>query len=907
MLWSEMATELIVHSMPMIEVAGETNIPTVLAYMSGKTAVGQEAINLSKSSNLILNEDFKIDLGNYEPSRVQRKRFMTGSGDEKSAAELTSDFLTVIISKTREWLAFHGLSVAPSILLAEPLKDPKRPEWIQNYRANIERILSGKGFEKKQIDFLPEPFAVFQFYRYGYRHPGLADKRSYRALVLDFGGGTFDTCIVETKKDGDISQSGKNSSPLGASSTPIGGFEINRQIAEHIAIKIHETQDSKVKKGIDIYKKWRRDQEDLSSYSQDYKNFVRNFDRLVHEVESSKVVLSKNIGDWNLNVIHTFSVPVKSPKDLFDSVAIFHTVHLKASEVQKIFCSKIWPRLHEAIKSTIAAAKEDLGENVINAVLLSGGSCSFGWIKNLLLRDFASEIKDANILTLSGYQEIVAKGLAIECARRYYVEQGDFGSTTYNRLCLTLDSGDGQDLPKYSPRFTSDKVSLPEGVLVPASTALGDFIDRPLRWKFRLGHPPTQKLDYYFLRSSFDPDDTVNLQNIEEQTVFTPPKTIFDSQLQVELTVTQDGTAHPKFIYKTGSSGNDSVIAEGRPFYLDMTNVGSKQTSSAYIGIDFGTSNSAVSFLNRESMDLLRARSADVDWLTLNDLITSLPYPLARTLNRFLGGTSSVNSHESFMRALEFVEAAFGLLAYTAYSELCTLNPDKTRYFKGFTQRSVGPLWGLLRDSLTALSKKATIVAPAMKLIEPKALGDIDKIVKWFGQRKHQKATDDEINLTNAIGFIGNICNDVYKTAFFGYFENVQRVRFGKGYFGRFRIAHGPTQPFPLWVKYVGQETFSDFQPFLLDVSRSELLGLEPLAFWDACIQHSGIEEPHFFLYDRAQHGGFDFKALGYDCSVHIDSSSKYEALADELTAWRETDPKILKIPVDEIIHSETD
>lgn len=95
-------------------------------------------------------------------------------------------------------------------------------EWLSNYRRNLQRLLSSKGFQN--IDFLPEPFAVFQYYRYGLKHPIVAQRARIDALMLDIGGGTCDVCIIETTKEGNISQSGRNSRPLAASSAPVAGF-----------------------------------------------------------------------------------------------------------------------------------------------------------------------------------------------------------------------------------------------------------------------------------------------------------------------------------------------------------------------------------------------------------------------------------------------------------------------------------------------------------------------------------------------------------------------------------------------------------------------------------------------------------------------------------------------------------
>jgi hypothetical protein len=60
------------------------------------------------------------------------------------------------------------------------------------------------------------------------------------------------------------------------------------------------------------------------------------------------------------------------------------------------------------------------GNRPITVVLLSGGSSNIRWLKPLLERDVASALSEAEVLELSeNFQEIVAKGLAVECARRF--------------------------------------------------------------------------------------------------------------------------------------------------------------------------------------------------------------------------------------------------------------------------------------------------------------------------------------------------------------------------------------------------------------------------------------------------------------------------------------------------------
>ena len=123
-------------------------------------------------------------------------------------------------------------------------------DWLSNYRQRIKAILLAK-FE--EVDFLPEPFAVFQYYRYGIKHPLVASSTKHVALVIDFGGGTFDVSVVETAASGDVSASGRNCKPLAAASQPTGGHTINKEIAlnlikENIAKNVKRADLSRAQK-----------------------------------------------------------------------------------------------------------------------------------------------------------------------------------------------------------------------------------------------------------------------------------------------------------------------------------------------------------------------------------------------------------------------------------------------------------------------------------------------------------------------------------------------------------------------------------------------------------------------------------------------------------------------------------
>jgi hypothetical protein len=135
---------------------------------------------------------------------------------------------------------------------------------------------------------MPEPFAVFQYYRYGVKHPLVAQRTKHIALVFDFGGGTFDASIIETTASGDISQGGRNSKPLAARSMPVGGFMINHAIARELLFRGLDRSVDKgaVTRALEAFPQLKNaDDETLAIVRADHVAFVRNYRRLLRSVE----------------------------------------------------------------------------------------------------------------------------------------------------------------------------------------------------------------------------------------------------------------------------------------------------------------------------------------------------------------------------------------------------------------------------------------------------------------------------------------------------------------------------------------------------------------------------------------------------------------------------------------------
>jgi hypothetical protein len=451
----------LLNSINMVAIDGRTNIPTVLYYEKGRYHIGDGAYDSTDSADLI-NENFKLELGKQDPAVINRRQFTTGSGETRSAHVLTRDFVERALQHVTNGIESRGLKRAGRILVAEPIAmgetDTTKSNWLPNYRAHLRRILKPK-FE--EVDFLPEPFAVFQYYRYGIRHPLVAGQIKHVALVLDFGGGTFDVSVIETTAQGEISKGkGRNSRPLAAASIPVGGFFINRAMAEGLLFQmLSKTVDkTDVRRALKAYDELRNaSTEELATLRGDYRNFIRHFKRTVYEVERAKIAICNSIANWELDATYPVcpGYQVRVPQNPLREDPNWAPVRLGAYKLRDLFERQVWgSRLRQAISDALARATGELEGKPISLVLLSGGSSNIRWLGKLIRRDLGTQLQEAEIMELQeNFQEIVAKGLAVECARRTYNHgSGDFHSVTYNRLCLALASDEGQvEIKRFRP------------------------------------------------------------------------------------------------------------------------------------------------------------------------------------------------------------------------------------------------------------------------------------------------------------------------------------------------------------------------------------------------------------------------------------------------------------------------
>lgn len=838
---------LFIQTIQSVPLWGQASVPTAVHYDDDSVATaGREAESISKDM-LDVNRDFKVDLGRLKPTGSGHKTFHCADGKRRSAGAITRDFLSLTLRQAEKYLAESGVSQATRLLVAEPLNmhAAENSEWLQNYRSNMRALLEGttyKGAERIQvteIDFLPEPFAAFQYYRYGVRSPAVTALQKYCALVLDFGGGTFDVCVVETTQEGDISQSGRSSKPYGASSVPIGGFFVNRTVVEYLlnkyVVSSAPDEQKRFSRALGKYYSYRQNQENFEDLTPEIRSFADNFQRAVFEIETAKLKLCRQIRDWNLDGRLTATEQVMVPDSMFSEDTGGKLVIFSAAEFREVFEKEIWTKqLYPTIRQALDNARQSLRGQPINVVLLSGGSANIGWLEKLLCRDFDDDLRVADIVPLDDYQEVVSKGLAVECARRFFTEggKGDFESVAYNPLWLLMDiAATGVRGRRFQPLDESlPDCSLQPGLLLDAATPLQPLAGKSLNWKVKNTGPKPKEVRYFFLRSgnqgtdSTAPVQAVGIEqrlNFEEERVFAPADTQFDSELRLRLTIRSDGTVEPSFVFKAATHQSAEHKRDGKPFFMDTTTAQKIQhtAQTAYLGLDFGTSNSSLAFVTEKTIRTLNERSKHASWQELAELPARLPHPLSEPLQGFV--SEHINRNRQAEYARQFIEATLTALFVAGLVDL-GIQANETGQAAGekiigdLRQNSAGPIWGRVKQiySNPRLLKTPRLTQKWMSLFEPTSLALVDQAVGQIAALKHEKADVDDVEWHDTLCLLGNTAAAFFSEAHFGFFEHVEQKPFSDEISGAFRFANGKP-PFPKRISVILPKTVVQRQPFL--------------------------------------------------------------------------------------------
>lgn len=816
------------------EINGNKVVPTVLCVGGEEPLIGFDALNAKKIGEVV-NENFKIDLGDVVPGKPKnRKEFKVNSGRAETAYSLSKTYLDKVLYQVEQrfpTLEETNPKFPAKVIVAEPLnfqEEGDGKKWIKNYRENIGRILS----RYAEVEFLPEPFAVYQYYRYGLRIPHLQDNSKQVAFIIDFGGGTFDACVIESTAKGDVSMSGKTAKPRSADSIPIGGFYVNKAIAKYLIKRdLEPGLRSEADRHIKQYERVLTGKQEVTDLSDRCQAFIENFEKLGAVAENAKIELTSKVTNWDLKSECYDNVIVSVPSNPF-LTETWVNKEFYGHQLRTLFIERVWnAHLRNIVKRVLDSAKSQLGTKDITITLISGGSSNIRWLEKLISRDFKKFLEAAEPVPIShSFQEVVANGLAIECARRYYSKESEFLAVTYNPIRLYLDADNSGLRKDHAFRSVEDIVDMSSaelGDLVPSAQSLKHFFDRTLRWKVNLGRPPRSHLEYFFSRPNSDGE--TDSYNVEETKLSTKDSKHFDSQVVVEINVKKDGTVHPRFVYK---SGNDKLgIAEnsehGRPFYIDMTSDGEiEQQQDHYVGLDFGTSNSSVCVLSQDQIDLTEQRQQSELWMGLSEAVNDLPYPVSIALRKFL---SANGDEENAHAARETFEACLAFMAYVAAAEAAGTG-HLQRLMKNFQHRSMGPLKALLEGSLDALGSTGRF-SNGFRELFVNHKDELSWAITKFNDHKHDKLDATIINWQVDLEMIVRILLKAMKEFQFGYCSTSQQSAFENTYKGLFISAHD-CPPFIHSFQYSASQNISSSLALLRHSETGDTLCLTPFIFW---------------------------------------------------------------------------
>jgi Fic family protein len=448
------------------------------------------------------------------------------------------------------------------IIIGEPSLDEK---WRENYRKNIRQVLANMGYESPI--FFPEPFAVYQYYRHAEGLISNTDEQK-TVLVVDFGGGTFDCCVIRTTKTGELARSGAHSLPLGTQSLLVAGEAVDIEL-------LNVTRDIAKASGI-IFK-------------DDPIARARKSAQSLWIVEDVKIRLSKAIEQISseddkmlLGIVESMRLPPGS----------FHmdeevNVKLNGKHLHDVV-TKLWNR--EWGKALISCHQEseqklDMSIECYDIVLVAGGSAKLPFLTNLIRKTLPNQLKSTQINIGNYAGAAVAKGIAVECKeqadKRPSLVNNRLVSCLLNNMYIRCGRNKSERIaPKVKHTDTADTNN--EGLVYKSPGLLEDNV---IKCKLELQNKPRGTLFFWFHGTPTGHDAQLNMVS---NSIRIHGDSLVDRKIDLELRIEAGGMVTPLFTFTR--QGNEAHQVKGQPFNLGTNQV----EGQVFLGVDFGTCNSYV-------------------------------------------------------------------------------------------------------------------------------------------------------------------------------------------------------------------------------------------------------------------------------------------------------------------------
>lgn len=355
----------------------DDRIPTIVAYSleTNNIVIGEEARETGlRGRTSVFN--FKLDLGKGDAEFSKKKKYWmapTGQYDANitfyTAKEATEIYLRELLK---------GIDIPEQVLMGEPAIMDQA--WKENFRRHMREIFKELNIGATPL-FFPEPFAVFQYYR-----NVLLQKtnKSEIVLVIDVGGGTFNTCIIKTTDEGYLSRGGGTSVPIGLQAAEFGGCQIDKELLNIL-----------VERAISSGIQWKDDP---------YARAMKEGSNVMLLIEDVKIYLSNAIGQ-DAKLASDFS---HIKKEIIIKKGQLHPDHsiaidLCGNDLKNIvrnFWRKKWGKI---IIKTFNEAKKKLKKlnftfEKLDKVIIAGGSSKLPFMKEEIFTALPTKVEDNNII-----------------------------------------------------------------------------------------------------------------------------------------------------------------------------------------------------------------------------------------------------------------------------------------------------------------------------------------------------------------------------------------------------------------------------------------------------------------------------------------------------------------------------
>jgi len=167
--------------------AGANYIPSIVAIDEGEVSIGEAAKNSIDDEYVRVYSRFKILL-NLE----DKKSLLSNGYGDKTPEEITTLYLKELLKR---FYADHALEKIDSLVLTIP------EIWLRDdykSRSTLKKIVQSLGLPLKK--FVSEPVSAGAYFLYNYEK-SQHKKFNGHVLIFDYGGGTLDVTLLETKNN----------------------------------------------------------------------------------------------------------------------------------------------------------------------------------------------------------------------------------------------------------------------------------------------------------------------------------------------------------------------------------------------------------------------------------------------------------------------------------------------------------------------------------------------------------------------------------------------------------------------------------------------------------------------------------------------------------------------------------